>query len=165
MKSFAPARRFAALLMVVVLLASPAAVLAKKGEKNYKRGLEYEKAQQWEKAAQEFALAVAAAPSEMEYQLHYRRALFNASQKFMEQGRALSEQGDYTGAYNAFRQAYGYDPVNELARAEMERMLRLQREREGANGHSRPGGSQTGNGNGNGASTVPTSYETASGAA
>ncbi|MFX5222119.1 hypothetical protein ABTD21_19575, partial [Acinetobacter baumannii] len=81
--------------------------LAKKGEKNYKRGLQYEAAQQWEQAAQEFALAVAADPSNIEYQLHYRRALFNASQVFMQRGRALAERGDYVGAYNAFRQAYG----------------------------------------------------------
>jgi len=110
-------------------------VLAKKkGEKSFKRGLEHEAAQQWDKAAQEFALAVAALPSDPEYQLHYRRSIFNASQLFMQKGRALAEQGDYTGAYNAFRQAYGYDQVNELALSEMGRMLRLQREKEGLNG-------------------------------
>jgi general secretion pathway protein D len=134
MKSFAAARPFAALFMVAVLLASPAAVLAKKGEKNYKRGLEYEKAQQWEKAAQEFALAVATAPSDTEYQLHYRRAVFNASQNYMTKGRALADQGDYIGAYNAYRQAYGLDPVNDLAAQQMDHMLRLQREKEGAGG-------------------------------
>src|ERR671927_272597 len=133
MKSKPLARPFAALLMALVLLAAPAAVLAKKGEKNYKRGLQYEQAQQWEKAAQEFALAVAAAPSETEYQLHYRRSVFNASQNYMTKGRALFEQGDYIGAYNAYRQAYGLDPVNDLAAQEMDHMLRLQREKEGAN--------------------------------
>ena len=133
MKSKPLARPFAALLMALVLLAAPAAVLAKKGEKNYKRGLQYEQAQQWEKAAQEFALAVAAAPSETEYQLHYRRAVFNASQNYMTKGRALADQGDYVGAYNAYRQAYGLDPVNDLAAQEMDRVLRLQREKEGAN--------------------------------
>jgi general secretion pathway protein D len=132
MKSLAHARPFAALLMVVLLLLAPVAVLAKKGEKNYNRGMEYEKAQQWEKAAAEFALAVAALPSDTEYQLHYRKALFNASQTFMTKGRALADQGDYVGAYNAFRQAYGLDPVNDLAAQEMDHMLRLQREREGA---------------------------------
>src|SRR5215211_485747 len=131
MKSLAPARRVAALLMVAVLLASPVAVMAKKGEKNYKRGMEYEQAQQWEKAAQEFALAVATLPSDAEYQLHYRRAVFNASQNYMTKGRALAEQGDYIGAYNAYRQAYGLDPVNDLAAQEMDRVLRLQREKEG----------------------------------
>ena len=54
-------------------------------------------------------------PRDIEYQLHYRRAVFNASQNYMTKGRALADQGDYIGAYNAFRQAYGLDPVNELA--------------------------------------------------
>jgi general secretion pathway protein D len=137
MKSVVQVRRLAALLMVVLLLAVPVSVLAKKGDKNYSRGIEYEKAQQWEKAAAEFALAVAALPSDTEYQLHYRKALFNASQTFMTKGRALADQNDYVGAYNAFRQAYGLDPVNDLAAQEMERMLRLQREREEANNPAR----------------------------
>src|ERR1700750_2105100 len=132
MKSFKLARPAAALLMAAVLLASPLAVLAKKGEKNFNRGVEYEKAQQWEKAAQEFALAVAADPSNTQYQLHYRRSVFNASQVYMTKGRALADEGDYIGAYNAFRQAYGLDPVNNLAAQEMDRMLNLQREKEGA---------------------------------
>ncbi|HEV2705555.1 MAG TPA: secretin N-terminal domain-containing protein [Pyrinomonadaceae bacterium] len=131
MKSFVRARTMTALLLAFCLLAAPITASAKKGEKNYKLGLEAERAQQWEKAAQEFALAVAANPSDTEYQLHYRRAIFNASQVYMQKGRALYEAGDYVGAYNAFRQAYGYDPVNELAASEMRRMLRLQREKEG----------------------------------
>ena len=98
---------------------------------HFRRGMDYEKAQQWEKAAQEFTLAVAADPSNAEFQLHYRRAIFNASQMFMQQGRSLAEQRDYVGAYNAFRQAFGYDPVNQLAVSEMERMLRLQEVKEG----------------------------------
>ena len=125
------ARSTVVLLISLCLLFAPMTALAKKGEKNYKRGLQYEAAQQWEQAAQEFALAVAADPSNIEYQLHYRRALFNASQVFMQRGRALAERGDYVGAYNAFRQAYGYDPANELAKSEMDRMLRLQREKTG----------------------------------
>jgi general secretion pathway protein D len=139
------ARSFASLVVIFCLLAAPMTAFAKKGEKNYKQGLQYEAAQQWEKAAQEFTLAVAADPSNTEYQLHYRRAVFNASQTYMQQGRALAEQRDYIGAYNAFRQAYGYDPVNELALAEMERMLRLQREKTGDTGAG------DGNGKGKGA--------------
>lgn len=125
-------RSLASLFVVFCLLAMPMTAFAKKkGEKNFKLGLQYEAAQQWERAAQEFTLAVAADPSNTEYQLHYRRSVFNASQQYMQQGRSLAEQRDYVGAYNAFRQAYGYDPVNELALSEMERMLRLQREKEG----------------------------------
>jgi general secretion pathway protein D len=169
MKLTVSVRGFASLVMVLCLLAAPAAVLAKKGEKNYKRGLEQERAMQWERAAQEFALAVAANPSDIEYQLHYRRAIFNASQRFMEQGRTLAEQGDYTGAYNAYRQAMGYDPINELAASEMERMLRLQREKEGrdpTNGNGNGGANRlngtpgTGSGTNGTAAVVPTSYAT-----
>jgi general secretion pathway protein D len=121
-------------LLAFCLLAAPMTAFAKKGEKNFRQGLRYEAAQQWEKAAQEFTLAVAADPSNVEYQLHFRRASFNASQSFMQQGRALAEQQDYEGAYNAFRQAYGYDPVNSLAVSEMERMLRLKGVKDGTNG-------------------------------
>jgi general secretion pathway protein D len=120
-------------VLTLSLLSLPITAFAKKGEKNFKRGMQLEAAQQWDKAAQEFTLAVAADPSNMEYQMHFRRASFNASQKYMQQGRSLAEQGDFVGAYNAFRQAYGFDPVNELAVSEMERMLRMQGVKEGRN--------------------------------
>lgn len=124
-------RIFVSLLLTFCLLVLPITAFAKKGEKYYREGMRYEAAQQWEKAAQEFTLALAANPADAEYQLHFRRASFNASQSFMQQGRSLAEQNDFVGAYNAFRQAYGYDPVNELAVSEMERMLRLQGVKEG----------------------------------
>src|SRR5713226_1613147 len=121
-----------ALVMVVCLLALPVSALGgKKGKDHFDRGIKLENAQQWEKAAQEFTLAIAADPHNVDYQLHYRRAVFNASQSFMQQGRSLAEQRDYVGSYNAFRQAFGYDPVNQLAVSEMERMVRLQEVKEG----------------------------------
>jgi general secretion pathway protein D len=132
-------RVFVSLLLTFCLLLLPATALAKKGDKHFKEGMRYEANQQWEKAAHEFTLAVAADPSNVEYQLHFRRASFNASQAYMQQGRSLAEQRDFVGAYNAFRQAYGYDPVNELAVSEMERMLRLQGVKEGNNGGSENG--------------------------
>src|SRR5262245_1804992 len=124
-------RTLISLILAISLFALPITAFGKKGDKNFKRGMQYEAAQQWDKAAQEFTFAVAADPSNMEYQLHFRRASFNASQTYMQQGRSLSERGDFVGAYNAFRNAYGYDPVNELAVSEMERMLRMQAVKEG----------------------------------
>lgn len=114
------------MLLSLCILASPAAAFVPKGQKNYKQGLQFEAAQQWEKAAEEFSLAVAAEPSNSEYQLHYRRAVFNASQAFMQQGGSLLDRGDYLGAYNAFRRAYAYDPANELAASMMDRAFKLQ---------------------------------------
>ena len=115
MRSTIQIRIFVSLLLAACLLLMPLSVFAKKGDAHYKKGLQYESGQQWEKAAQEFTLAVAADPANTEYQLHFRRASFNASQAYMVQGRSLAEQRDYVGAYNAFRQAFGYDPVNQLA--------------------------------------------------
>ncbi len=160
MKSSVHARSVAALFVTLCLLLTPMTAFAKKGEKNFKRGLQYEAAEQWDKAAQEFALAVAADPQDAQYQLHYRRALFNASQMFMIQGRSLAEQKDYIGGYNAFRQAYGYDPVNQLAVSEMERMLRLQEEKEGTRDGNGNGADGTGvpSANGSGMTVSPTSY-------
>jgi len=143
-------RALISLVLAVCLLSLPITAFGKKGEKNFKQGIKYEEAQQWDKAAQEFTLAVAADPSNMEYQLHFRRASFNASQTYMQQGRSLSERGDFVGAYNSFRQAYGFDPVNELAVSEMERMLRMQAVKEG---RALPNGTAIENGNGNGIGT------------
>lgn len=154
MRSATHARSVAALFVTLCLLLTPVAVFAKKGEKNFKRGAQFEAAEQWDKAAQEYALAVAADPADAQYQLHYRRALFNASQQYMMQGRALAEQHDYVGGYNAFRQAYGYDPVNQLAVSEMERMLRLQNEKEADRDAAGDGGS-----NSNGVKVAPTSFQ------
>jgi len=120
-----------ALAVVACMLALPMSAFGRKGRDAYNRGLDYERAQQWEKAAHEFTLALAEDPSNVDYQLHYRRSIFNASQAFMQQGRSLAEQRDYVGAYNAFRQAFGYDPVNQLAVSEMERMLRLEQVKQG----------------------------------
>jgi general secretion pathway protein D len=127
-------------LIIFCLFTAPTATFAfdKKGEKNYKQGLKYEAAEQWDKAAEEFALAVAARPGNAEYLLHYRRALFNASQMMMRRGEVFAEQKNYVAAYNAFRQAYGYDPTNELAKSEMDRMLRLQKDAVDANDPNKP---------------------------
>ena len=133
MRTKTEARILVSLLLTFCLLVLPLTALAKKGEKHFQNGMRAEANLQWEKAAQDFTLAMAADPSNLEYQLHFRRASFNASQAYMTQGRALAEQRDFAGAYNAFRQAYGFDPVNELAVSEMERMLRLQGVKEGTN--------------------------------
>ena len=141
-------RSLLALIIVTCLLAVPVSAIGKKGKDHYDRGMKAEQNQQWEQAAQEFTLALAADPSNVDYRLHYQRAVFNASQMFMQKGRSLAEQRDYVGAYNAFRQALGYDPVNQLAVSEMERMLRLQEVKEGRSPAPAAGGGSEDNGTG-----------------
>lgn len=118
---------FSLSLLLMFALLSPTAVLAMgDGKKHFTQGIKHEDAEEWDKAAEEFALAVADNPKNPEYRLHYVRSLFNASQMYMKKGRMQAEEKDYAGAYISFRKAYAYDPVNELAKSEMERMLRLQ---------------------------------------
>lgn len=120
--------RFSITLFLLVALLSPTAVLAAPdGKKHFKTGMTAEVAEQWDKAAEEFALAVVEDPKNPEYRLHYQRALFNASQMYIKKGTAQANEKDYVGAYDAFRRAYAYDPTNELAKSEMVRMLRLQK--------------------------------------
>lgn len=125
-------------IVLVFSLLSPIAVLAGDGKKHFKEGLKAEIAEDWDKAVEKFALAVAENPKNAEYRLHYLRALFNASQMYMKKGNALAEQKDYAGAYNAYRKAYAYDPVNQLAKAQMEKMLRLIEEKENKSSEDKP---------------------------
>ncbi|MGI8813362.1 MAG: secretin N-terminal domain-containing protein, partial [Pyrinomonadaceae bacterium] len=119
--------RFFLSSILVFSMLSPMAVPAMgDGKKYFKEGVKQEDAEVWDKAAESFALAVTESPKNPEYRLHLQRALFNASQMFMKKGRIAAEEKDYQGAFIAFRKAYGFDPVNELAKSEMARMIRLQ---------------------------------------
>jgi general secretion pathway protein D len=123
--------RFATSLMLCVsLLSSPAFLLAgeREAKKHFKEGMKYSYEENWEKAVEAFALAVTENPRNSEYKAHYIRAMFNASQICMKKGNSLAEQKDYEGAYNNYRKAYAYDNTNELAKALMEKMLRLRQE-------------------------------------
>jgi len=118
---------------------SPVAVLAVgDGKKNFKAGMKAENAELWDQAAESFALAVTDDPKNPEYRLHLQRALFNASQLYMKKGRIAADEKDYQGAYVAFRKAYAYDGVNELAKSEMARMIRLQEEANKAANEPKP---------------------------
>lgn len=121
--------RFSITLFLLVALLSPTVILAndKKAKKHFQVGMKAEVAEQWDKAAEEFALAVVEDPKNPEYRLHYTRALFNASQMYIKKGTAQANEKDYAGAYLSFRKAYAYDATNELAKSEMERVLRLQK--------------------------------------
>jgi general secretion pathway protein D len=114
---------------LALCLLMPGMALAKgKGKKNFNEGKKYEQLQQWDMAAQQFALAVNAEPNNAEYKLHYIQSLQKASLMFLKRGDDSAEQGDYEGAYNAYRYAYQYDQGNEIARLKMGRMMEQQKQ-------------------------------------
>jgi general secretion pathway protein D len=119
--------RFSLSLLLILSLMAPFAVLAAgDGKKHFRDGMKHEIAEEWDQAVEEFSIAVTENPKNPEYKLHLQRALFNASQMYMKKGTTAAQQKDYESAYNAFRKAYAYDPVNELAKSEMARMIRMQ---------------------------------------
>ncbi|MEO6052068.1 MAG: secretin N-terminal domain-containing protein [Pyrinomonadaceae bacterium] len=127
MKKSIHVRLFISLFLLVSML-SPVSVFAfTDGKKHFSAGMKHEDTEQWDKAVEEFALAVADSPKNPEFRLHLTRALFNASQMFMKKGTTAAKEKDYEAAYVAFRRSYAFDPTNELAKSEMERMVRLQR--------------------------------------
>ena len=128
MKKIAVFRMTLTFVLLFGLLSPSFALGIGDGKKHFKQGMKYEVSEEWDKACEEFALAVNENPKNPEYRLHLRRALFNASQMFMKRGAVAADEKDFAGAYNAFRRAYGFDPTNELAKSEMERMVRLQKD-------------------------------------
>src|SRR5688572_26864460 len=119
MKRSTYARFFTSLLLFISMLAPGAALTLADGKKHFKQGMKHEIAEAWDKAVEEFALAVSDSPKNPEYRLHLVRALFNASQMYMKKGTAAAKEKDYESAYLAFRRAYAFDPTNELAKSEM----------------------------------------------
>ena len=117
---------FVTLLLIFSMLSPVAAAVIEDGKKHFKDGMKQEDAEVWDKAVEEFALAVSESPKNPEYRLHLARALFNASQMFMKRGTTAAKEKDYVAGYAAFKRAYAYDPTNELAKSEMDRMVRLQ---------------------------------------
>lgn len=143
--------RYTLTIFVLLALSAPTAVLAMgDGKKYFKIGMKHEAAEEWDKAVEAFSISVTEDPKNAEYRLHLRRALFNASQMYMKLGRSFAEAKDYESAYAHFRKAYAFDPVNELAKSEMARMVRLQEEVKA--------GTATDKTDANGAKIVPTGY-------
>ena len=123
--------RFFLSLFILMSLLSPISTFAAKadnGKKYFSEGIKHETAEEWDKAVEQFALAVSDTPKNPEYRLHLTRSLFNASQMFMKKGTTAAKEKDFEAAYTAFRRAYAFDPTNELAKSEMDRMVRLQQE-------------------------------------
>ena len=119
---------FISLLLLLAMLSPVAAFAFDGGKKHFQTGMKHESAQEWDKAVEEFALAVSDNPKNPEYRLHLTRSLFNASQMYMKKGSIMAKENNYEDAYLAFRRAYAFDPTNELAKSEMERMVRLQKD-------------------------------------
>src|SRR5215831_13995495 len=102
------------------------------GKKNFKEGAKYESAEQWDLAAEQYALAVANEPDNAEYRLRLLRAMQMASLMFSARGDLLEAKNDYAGAYHAYALAFTYDRANETTRIKMKRMIEQQKAQTGS---------------------------------
>jgi len=120
-------RRVTAIGLALVMgIALPVMTYGNDGKKQFKQAMKFEQNKQWDEAARHYALAAAEEPSNVEYSMHLQRALVNAALMLVDRGDKLVEQKDYNAAYQAYRQAYSFDPTNELALIKMRRMLEVQ---------------------------------------
>lgn len=148
-------RAVLSLTLVFAMLSPTAAFAMGDGKKHFKNGMRHETAEEWDRAAENFALAVAENPKNPEYRLHLARSLFNASQMYMKKGTLAANEKDYETGYIAFRKAYAFDPTNELAKSEMARMVRLQEDKNALESGGTPRSV------GSGIQLVPTAYGSA----
>src|SRR5438128_8354140 len=125
-KSMLKIQQAMALVLALMLIAPVATLAGSDGKKHFKQGMQFEENRQWDKAAEQFALALAEKPSNIEYQLHLQKSLVNAGAMLVERGDKLAEQKDYNAAYQAYRQAYSFDSTNEMALIKARRMLEKQ---------------------------------------
>jgi len=132
-------RRVSLAFLLAICLSLPATVFGggKSGKKNFKEGARHESAEQWDLAAEQYALAVANEPGNAEYRLRLLRAMQMASLMFAARGDLLEAKGDYAGAYSAYARAFTYDRANETMRIKMTRMIEQQKTREGSSAPTR----------------------------
>lgn len=113
-------------MLIWVVCAPITGDAATNGKKYFKQGIQYAEAKRWDKAAERLALAVSEEPSNIEYQLHHRRALVNAGLMYVELGDRLASERDYNAAYRAYQQAYAFDAANVNTLVKMRHMLEAQ---------------------------------------
>jgi len=145
MKTDSTFRAPLAALLIICLIFPPIAFAGgKAGKKYFEEGVKHESSEQWDLAAERYALAVGEDPGNAEYRLRLLRAAQMASLMFIARADLLEAKGDFASAYNAYARAYGYDRTNETARVKMMRMLEQQRAQEGL-GKAAPYNPRTGN--------------------
>ncbi len=152
MKNFSSSRAlFALFLSICLCLPNTAFAIGKAGKKHFKEGNKYESTEQWDLAAERYALAVVDEPDNAEYKLRLLRSMQMASLMFAARGDSLAGKNDYAGAYNAYARAANFDPTNESMRLKMVRMLEQQK--------AQVSGTEAANYNPRTGNLVPTSNE------
>src|SRR5438128_1097754 len=108
------------LLAVVALLAICAAGCA--GRHAYSRGLTAEVTKDFDTAMTEYKAALDKEPANIEYQLKYEQARFNAAFQHFEAGRRALDKQDYQTAKMEFTRVLQIDPTHVMAEQQLDKV-------------------------------------------
>jgi general secretion pathway protein D len=106
----------AVLTVLAICLAGCAASQA------YKRGLRAEFSKNFETAMTEYRAALDRNPENIEYQLKYEQARFNAALQHFEAGRRALDKEDYATAKMEFTRVLEIDPTHVLAEQQLQKV-------------------------------------------
>jgi len=108
------------LLAVIGLLAIGLAGCAAK--ESYKRGMRADITKNYEQAMAEYKAALDRDPSNIDYQLKYEQARFNAAIQHFEAGRRALDKEDYATARLEFARVLAIDPTHVLAEQQLDKV-------------------------------------------
>jgi general secretion pathway protein D len=97
----------------------------KQSEVLYAQGAEAEISQKYDVALGFYEKALAADPTNISYRLATIRVRFEASQKLVETGMNLRQQGKFQEALAMFQKAFAVDPASTIADQEMRRTYQM----------------------------------------
>jgi general secretion pathway protein D len=129
--------RTAAVLALLLMVASGAGARTRKGDKIWKEGRAAEDRREFDKALELYEQALREDPADPGYLVSMRRVRFQAGQAHVDQGRKLRAQGKLEEALAEFQRAFAIDPSSSVAEQETRRtgqMIEREKKRAGGPG-------------------------------
>jgi general secretion pathway protein D len=112
-------------LAVILAGAGPLSAGTRKGDKFMAQGTDAEVRKEYDKALEFYEKALETDPGDVAYLLAVQRVRFQASQKHVDNGRDLREQGKLDEALAEFQKGFAIDPSSAIAESEMRRTSQL----------------------------------------
>ncbi len=116
-------KQICSILLVWAMVAQslPLEARTRKGDKYLDQGRKLEAARDFERALEQFELAMREDPADIAYQLAARRVRFETSQLFIKIGQKSRAEGQLDEAMGAFTKALVLDPSSSIALQEVRR--------------------------------------------
>jgi general secretion pathway protein D len=111
--------RLKTLVTLLILILVTASCATKEA---FKRGTRAEVALDYDTALEQYRIALAGDPGNIEYRLKYEQTRFTAAYVHFQRGRRAGQAGDLQTARAEFRRALEIDPSHDFARQELDAM-------------------------------------------